>query len=224
MTKTGRANKVGIIMLNTRFPRLLGDIACAGSFDAECEILQLEKSRVCNIVQGHIEDEFIEEIANAAQQLQANNASIITTSCGFLGLVQEQIQSQLEVPFIASSLSLTAFLRTLFGVRATIGVLTFDSKTLQSQHFNGSWDEHIRIAGIENGKELHRVIKDDCPTMNRALAQQDALDAADSLVLLGARCLLLECTNLSPYKQAIREHTKLPVFDLVDTINGYCRA
>ncbi len=211
-------------MLNTLFPRLPGDIACALSFDVECDIIRLEKSLVANIVQGQIASEFIEEISNAAVRLQTNNASIVTTSCGFLSLAQEQIQAQLHVPFIASSLNLTPFLRTLFGAKATIGVMTFDSHTLNQQHFCGAWDEHICVAGIEDGQELYKVIKEDRTTLNRNLAERDAIDAADSLVKQGARCLLLECTNLSPYKPAIRKHTGLPVFDLVDTINWFCKA
>lgn len=217
-------NKVGVIMLNTRFPRLPGDIACSLSFDAECKIIRLDKSRVANIVQDQIASELIEEIVSAALQLQTDNATIITTSCGFLGLIQKQIQARLRVPFVASSLSLIPLLRTLFGANTPIGVMTFDSTTLGKQHFTGSWDQHICIAGIENGQELHSVIKNDDTTLNRELAQRDALAAADSLLEQGARCLLLECTNLSPYKPAIRKHTGLPVFDLVDTINWFCKA
>ena len=211
-------------MLNTHFPRLPGDIACALSFDAECEILRLEKSRVANIVQGEIADDLLEEIGSAAIELQDNGASIITTSCGFLALAQKQIQAQLSVPFIASSLSLTPFLRILFGPTAILGVMTFDSKTLNTQHFQAAWDENIRIAGIENGQELHAVIKNDRTELNRKLAEHDAIEAATLLVNQGARCILLECTNLSPYKPAIRQQTGLPVFDLVDTINWFCKA
>lgn len=216
--------KVGVIMLNTRFPRLLGDIGNSQSFDIECEFICMEKSRVSNIVVDNIADELIEEITLTARKLQDNDATIITTSCGFLGLVQERIQNELHVPFIASSLMLTPFLRTLFGPKSTIGVLTFDSKTLSHKHFNRHHDSNIIIAGIENGHELHRVIKNDETYLNRKLAEQDALQTAESLVEQGASCLLLECTNLSPYKSAIRKKTSLPVFDLVDTINWFCRS
>ena len=55
-------------------------------------------------------------------------------------------------------------------------------------------------------------------------ANQDALDATDSLFSqshkLGVNIdvIVIECTNISPYKKAIAERSGLPVFDLVDAL------
>jgi Asp/Glu/hydantoin racemase len=214
-----RSTKIGIIMLNTSFPRPIGDIGNVESYRYKAEIFQLSKAKVDNVVCDGLADELIEEVIDAASKLKAQGANILTTSCGFLAPVQERVQHSVGLPFIASSLCLLPFLRQVFGNQSCIGVLTFDSQVLSEQHFNGHYDRHLAIAGIENGQELHQVIKQGRNNLDEKLAEQDVLAAAACLVDKKPRCLLLECTNLSPYKNALRERFGLPVFDLVDAIH-----
>lgn len=214
-----RSSKIGIIMLNTTFPRPLGDIGNIGSYRYEAQIFQLSKAKVDNVVCDGLADELIEEVIDAAGQLKRQGANILTTSCGFLAPIQARVQQSIGLPFIASSLCLLPFLRQVFGQSSCIGVLTFDSQVLSVQHFNGHYDQHIQIAGIEKGQELHSVIKQGKGSLNEKLAKQDVLNAARVLAEKKPSCILLECTNLSPYKSALREQFDLPVFDLVDAIH-----
>ncbi|MCB1754858.1 MAG: hypothetical protein KDJ38_05025 [Gammaproteobacteria bacterium] len=211
----------GVIMLNTRFPRLVGDIGNPASFRGKVDYVKLEKSRVGNIVGPTIAMDLVEEILQAAIGLESRGAGLITTSCGFLGPVQSRVQARLGVPFIASSLALIPLLRTLHGGDSAIGVLTFDSRKLTPEHFCGNHSRQLAVAGIENGRELHRVISNDEEALNPVLALADVLQAADALTTNhpDLRCLLLECTNLSPYKPSLRKRSGLPVYDLVDTLN-----
>ena len=211
--------KIGVIMLNTRFPRIMGDIGNPQTFKHNCEIFRLQKSVVSNIVCDQVQPELINEITEAALALQSRGSTLITTSCGFLSAVQEEIQQKLTVPFIASSLCLLPFLRTVYGSRSRLGIITFDSRQLKSQHLPAIDRDGLVIAGVENGQELHRVINHDETSLNKDLAKADVLAAADKLIQSSVSCLVLECTNLSPYKEALRRHTGLPVFDLVDTLN-----
>ncbi len=213
------AKKIGVIMLNTQFPRLPGDIGNPGSFNAECEIVKLDKSRVENIVHNKIEDELANEIQDAALTLEARGCGIVTTSCGFLGPLQGRISRSLSVPFISSSLILIPLLQSLYGAGSKIGVLTFDSRRLLPQHFMGHYGENLFIAGIEQGRELYRVINNNESELDRSLAQADVIDAASRLIPRGVSCLLLECTNFSPYKPALRETGGLAVYDLVEAVN-----
>lgn len=216
---TKKTPNIGIIMLNTRFPRPVGDIGNLASYRYPAQIQRLENASVANIVVSQLADTAIAEVVDAAKTLEMQGASIITTSCGFLAPVQAVVQAQIDSPFIASSLSLMPFLRQAFGQTATVGVLTFDSRKLSPSHFNGLYDDAIHICGIEQGTELHPVISGDLTTLDCEKAAQDVLLAARALVNANARCILLECTNLSPYKQILREELGLPVFDLVDAIH-----
>lgn len=215
---------IGIIMLNTDFPRPVGDIGNPLSFDYPCKILKLTHSNVANAVTDKpLGSAIYAEFSAAAVQLQSEGTSVIATSCGFLCDLHTQIQQQISIPFIPTSLVLIPFLRMMYPGR-TLGVLTFDSGKLGRQHFCGHYANDIVIAGIESGEELHRVISRNEATLNTALAEKDVLMAADKLLEDDISCLLLECTNLSPYKAALRRHAGIPVFDLVDCINWIARS
>lgn len=214
-----RSSKIGIIMLNTSFPRPVGDIGNIDSYRYEAQIFQLSKAKVDNVVCEGLADELIVEVIDAAGQLKRQGANILTTSCGFLAPLQARVQQSIGLPFIASSLCLLPFLRQAFGQSSCIGVLTFDSQVLSAKHFNGHYDQNIQIAGIEKGQELHSVIKQGKDYLDEKLAEQDVLNAAKVLLEKKPSCILLECTNLSPYKNALREQFGLPVFDLVDAIH-----
>ncbi|MGB1239788.1 MAG: aspartate/glutamate racemase family protein [Pseudomonadales bacterium] len=210
---------IGILMLNTRFARPVGDIGNLASYRYRAQIHILESANVANIVVSQLAPALIDDVVAAAQNLERQGANIITTSCGFLAPIQQRVQSAIRSPFLASSLSLMPFLRQAFGPSSKVGVLTFDSRVLTPNHFNGLYDENIAISGIEHGCELHRVIKGDIPELDQARALEDVLHAAEKLQAQQVSCILLECTNLSPYKAQLRAHFGLPVFDLVDAIH-----
>lgn len=211
--------KIGIIMLNTRFARPVGDVGNLQSYRYPAMIHKLEKANVANVVCDGLAPELLEEVLAAGQSLKQAGANVITTSCGFLAVVQEQVQREIALPFLASSLCLLPFLRQIYGATSTIGVITFDSTVLSEAHFNGHFDEHLEIAGIEAGQELHQVIKSGSEQLDLVKAEQDVLDAAQSLIRKQPACILLECTNLSPYKAALRAKYALPVYDLVDAVH-----
>ena len=211
--------KIGIIMLNTTFARPKGDVGNLQSYRYPAEILQLSNARVSNVVCAELSEEIVTEVIDAAQSLKSNGANVLTTSCGFLAPIQERVQRHVNMPFIASSLCLLPFLRQVFGSQDNIGVITFDSRVLSPAHFNGHYDDNLVISGIENGQELHQVIKQGLPQLDQMAAQADVIAAAKQLVEHKPCCILLECTNLSPYKQALREALQLPVFDLVDAVH-----
>ena len=56
--------------------------------------------------------------------------------------------------------------------------------------------------------------------LERRRAEADVIACADRLLLARrVPALLLECTNMAPYKVALRQHTGCAVFDLVDAIH-----
>ena len=74
--------------------------------------------------------------------------------------------------------------------------------------------------GLEGG-ELHRVIMHDLPALDEDVARAELLAAGERLRArapdLGA--VVLECTNLPPYADALRRHLGLPVYDMVSAVN-----
>ena len=223
--------RLGVVMLATSFPRLKGDMGHPETFPFPVLYRRVEQAQVARVVtEGETAPELAEAILETARALETEGASLVATSCGFLGGLQTRLQAALSVPVIASSLLLLPLLRTLYGPARPIGVLTFDSTRLSPRHFGnlgeGALAGAVEIEGLESGAELHRVVSQDLAALDRTRAEQDAVAAARRLV---GRCpavpaLLLECTNLSPYRTAIVRAVSRPVYDLNQAILWHAQA
>ena len=210
--------RLGVVLLNTRFPRLAGDIGNPESFPFPVVYRRVEAATVASVVrEGAVAEEAAQALISAAETLaEDDGVSLIATSCGFLGALQERLEQAVPVPVIASAFALLPFLRQVYGESATIGVLTFDARRLRAAHF-GPWsDAGTLVEGIEGGRELHRVIAGDLPTLDREAAEAEVCAAGKRLLARGPElaAILLECTNLSPYRRALAEATGRPVYDL----------
>src|SRR4051812_47766036 len=94
---------LGILMLETRFPRVLGDMGNARTwpFPVLYRVVRgaSPEKVVLNGAPGLL-PAFIE----AAQDLVELGAEAITTSCGFLSLFQKELAEAVKVPVATSSL------------------------------------------------------------------------------------------------------------------------
>jgi Asp/Glu/hydantoin racemase len=219
--------KLGVVMLKTRFPRLEGDVGNPASFPFPTLYREVEAATVSTVVvAGEIEPQVAQGILDAAVALGRSGASLIATSCGFLGALQDRLRRATGVPVVASSLVLLPFLRALYGAGRPIGILTFDSTRLTPRHFGPWHGPDLVVEGVEQGVELHRVVSRDLPEMDRDRAERDVVESARRLLDRQAdtAALVLECTNFSPYRARVAAATGLPVYDLVQAVTWQAQA
>lgn len=216
-----RQGVIGIIMLDTNFPRIRGDIGNPDSFTHSTIYKRVSGASVSNVVRrdGAV-SETKESIIKAAIELEGEGVDIIVTSCGFLSEIQKELQEFVKVPVLTSSLILVPFVQSVVGGSQGISVLTFDSKKLNKKHLNIYGSERLNIFGIEGSEELYSVIAHDKVVLDSNKAEREVIQAVREMMMQhpDTKALILECTNLSPYKSAIRKEIKIPVFDLVQTI------
>src|SRR5262245_56696053 len=104
-----------------------------------------------------------------------------------------------------------------------VGVLTVDASSLRPAHYAGAGiteDMRVVVAGLETEKEFTRVLLGDeleldvevCRAEHRAVVGR--LMAAHPEI--GA--IVLECTNMPPYRAEIQAATGLPVFDITSLV------
>ena len=78
----------------------------------------------------------------------------------------------------------------------------------------------VVVAGLETEKEFTRVLLDDQLVLDVEAARQEHLTVAGRLVTehpeIGA--IVLECTNMPPYRADIQAATGLPVFDITTLV------
>ena len=104
-----------------------------------------------------------------------------------------------------------------------VGVLTVNAASLHREHMAGAGiaaDAPVVVAGLETEKEFTRVLLDDQLVLDVEAARQEHLTVAGRLVTehpeIGA--IVLECTNMPPYRADIQAATGLPVFDITTLV------
>lgn len=218
------APELGIIMLSTRFPRPAGDIGNPDSFGMRVAYEIVSSARVSNVVSPVKPDgALLEALIDAARTLEARGVRLITTGCGFLGAAHDAVQGGIETPFASSSLMLVQPLRRLYGPSRPIGILTFDAAALRPHHFPGPYDTGVVIRGLEGGRELYRVIRGDLTELDTDAACEDTVAAATQLVADAPDVcvILMECTNLPPYRAAVERAVRRPVYDVHSLVHWF---
>jgi Asp/Glu/Hydantoin racemase len=218
------AGFLGIVMLDTRFPRPPGDIGHPQTFAVASRRRVLPGAwpeRVVQSAAGLRTSELPERFCALAQQLEAEGAAAITTSCGFLVLLQHELQAAVSVPVVSSSLLL---LPALLRRHARVGVLTISAARLGHEHLLCAGVPSDRLAdvvvrGVDPAGEFATAILGNRPAMDLERAQDEVVAAAQAL---GAQAplveaLVLECTNMPSYAAAIERATGMHAFSLRDS-------
>jgi Asp/Glu/hydantoin racemase len=221
--KTVYGSSVGVMMLETRFPRIYGDIANAMTWPFPVQF---------RIVPGATPDKVVRQdpralvdgFIAAARDLVALGCDGLTTNCGFLALIQDQVSEAVPVPVATSSLMQIPMVQQLLPRGRRVGVITISRANLSEAHLRAAnAPPDTPIVGTDNGRAFTHGILDDQPSIDFAACRLDLLDAARELVTghenIGA--IVLECTNMTPYAADIRKLTGLPVFSIYSFVRWF---
>jgi len=207
---------LGILMLDTRFPRLPGDVGHPGSFSIPVRHRVVRGAAPAAVVRGD-DAALLRPFIECARALVDEGALAIGTSCGFLARWQRELQVALQVPVWSSSLLELAALQPL-----RCGVITIEATSLTARHFEAvGADPATPVEGITTGSPLHRTLLQDLPMLDAADAEAQVLAAGQRLLARepALQALVLECTNLPPYAEALRRATRLPVHDVMTMLH-----
>lgn len=215
--------RLGILMLEARFPRIPGDMGNAATwpFPVLYKVVPgASPQRVVRDGAAGLLDRFCE----AAVELVRLGADGITTNCGFLSLFQRELATHAGVPVAASSLMQIPFIERLLPPGRRVGVLTVSAQSLTPEHLAAAGaDPDTPVAGTDGGSEFTRVLLGDEERLDAAAAERDIFEAGDALVAgrpeIGA--VVLECTNMAPYAQALAARLRRPVFDIYAFITWF---
>ena len=218
--KTVYGANVGILMLETKFPRIQGDMCNALTWPFPVRYKVVSGASPDRVVRNRAEgllDTFIAD----AKDLVAQGADGITTNCGFLSLFQDQLAAACGVPVATSSLMQVEAVNRLLPPGKRCGVLTISRETLSEDHLRAARVPlDTPVIGTEGLREFSRVILDDEEELDVEASRLDLIDASRSLVEanpdLGA--IVLECTNMVPFAADIRAATSLPVYSIYSYI------
>ncbi len=221
--KTVYGAAVGILMLETRFPRVMGDIGNALTWPFPVLYRVVPGASPDLVVRRRAEGLLADFIA-AGRELVAQGADGITTNCGFLSLFQDEMAAALDVPVATSALMQVPLIERLLPPNRRIGILTICAGSLSRDHLVAAGvDPQTPVMGTDGGQEFSRAILDDESTIDLAAANRDVLAGARALVEthpeVGA--ILLECTNMVPFAADLRAGLGLPVFSIYSFVQWF---
>lgn len=221
--KTVYGASVGILMLETRFPRIPGDIGNATTWNFPVHYKVVRGATPDKVVRNDprlLVDDFIE----AGRDLVHMGCDGITTNCGFLALIQDRVRDALGVPVATSSLMQVPMVQALLPEGKRVGILTISAANLTHDHLAAAGVPlDTPIVGTDAGDCFHRDILGDVPEIDFDGCRRDMLKAAVQMVQdhpdVGA--IVLECTNMVPYAADIRRLSGLPVFSIYSFVNWF---
>jgi Asp/Glu/hydantoin racemase len=229
---------IGVLMLDTDFPRPVGDIGNRNSFPTvPMRFEKVPKAYAQRVLNSDPESELPElfpAFLKAAQNLQDQGALGITTSCGFLAPLQKSMAEALTLPVALSSLLQVAWVQSLLPLGKVCGVITIDADRLKASHLSSvgasadtpvvGMPSHGAFAELvfeaeERASPLSKLAP------KRELRRRQAIEAEliQAAIRMPAHtgAIVLECTNLPPYRAALKRATNLPIYDIQTLIHWF---
>lgn len=224
--RTTYGHVLGVLMLDTRFPRPVGDIGNAGTWPFPVLYRVVEGATQSEVV-GDREGRYLQPFVDAARELEAAGVRIISTSCGYLAQFQRELAARVTIPVVTSSLLQVPLVASLVGPERPIGILTV-SDELGERHFRaagfGADTIPLAIGILPRDSEFVSV-----HGAFDGVRTEAATDVMAAEVLASARrlvaetpdlaAIVMECTNLVPYSAMVRRELGLPVFDIYTAVS-----
>lgn len=227
---TNYGQEIGVLMLDTVFPRIPGDIGNAYSYDFPVRYKIVKGAKTEKIMGDEPDSRLLQPFVDAARELEEEGVRAITTSCGFLAPFQKYLANSVSIPVFTSSLLVVPLVKNMLNKEKKIAIFTERAKHLNDRHFNGvGWstqDISVIIKGMKEDAVFPSVFIGDIPHLDSDILKEEMEVMTRELVRdnpeVGA--IVLECTNMCPFTSYIQEISGLPVFDINSIINMMYKA
>ena len=148
---------VGILILDTRFPRIPGDVGNAATFPFPVRYHRVSGADPDLVVRRGAEG-LLPAFVQGARALEGEGVGAITTSCGFLAKYQQELAAAVRVPVFTSSLLMVPLVHRLLPAGRRVGIMTVNAAALGPEHLRGAGITHpldrlteIRLLFVECG-------------------------------------------------------------------------
>ncbi|KUK41994.1 MAG: Glutamate racemase [Thermovirga lienii] len=231
MTNTTEKPRIGILCWEAgQSPRgleqletLKGNSTNPDTYDFPVRFCKVKGANIETILENPCR-KVMERMIEEAQKMVKEGVKAITTSCGFNAIFQRELADSLDVPVFTSSLLQVPMVFHTLGRNKHLGVITAKKAALR--------EEHLRAVGITSEMPVEIFGMEECPEWNKIfIAPNEDVDLdviREEVVSTAVKAVkenpkigafVLECTDLPPFAQRIREVTGKPVFDFVTLVN-----
>jgi len=213
---------LGVVMLETRFPRPRGDIGNPETFAFPVRYGTVRGASPRRVVIDR-DPALLAPFIDAARALEREGVAAITTSCGFLALFQREMAAAVALPLWTSSLLLVAEIEAGLADRRRVGIVTADAASLTAVQLRavGARADTPR-EGLALDSRFRATLLEDRSELDADEAGRATVAAAERLLARHPEvaAIVLECTNMPPYADAVRAATGLPVHDITTLVRA----
>ena len=210
-------HRITLLQLDTQFPRIPGDVGSVDTFKCDLEIIRVPNATVKEVVNSNPNQIDLDPFFNAINKATGD---LITTSCGFLSPFQSELDAICNVPFIASSLVQLEHLKNIY-TPPELQIITFDAVKLGVAHLPEKCEDFAgSIYGLNSNAHLRNVIENNIKQLDPVKAAIDVCAVVEQNNNKLVKSILLECTNLPPYKSEIRRISNVLIYDILTAIEN----
>ncbi|MEM8551512.1 MAG: hypothetical protein AAGF45_03970 [Pseudomonadota bacterium] len=213
---------LGVLRLDYDYPANLGDIDRLETFsyDVIYRVIPGLTFEMCQ--SGDLTEQVKNACIDSLRFLDSFNVNAITGDCGFMINIQDTIRSNTHRPVFLSALIQLPTIINSIGIDDEIAVYTANGRSLETIE-----SQLDTLCGLrEHSHRLKIVGCESVPGFDAVAAGKKVDEKKVGAGLLeltsnvirnnpNIKCILLECTELPPYANAIRYITGLPVYDAV---------
>ncbi|NQU62951.1 MAG: aspartate/glutamate racemase family protein [SAR324 cluster bacterium] len=219
--QTSYGEDIGILLLDTFVPLIKGDVGNAKSYPFPVRFKRVD-GLTAKVIFTH-DHSFSEKMVAAAVELEREGVRAITGDCGFMALYQKDVSSAVSIPVFLSSLLQLPFIRSILAPGKKIGVVTANAGSLIPELVSPPElldQKYVVISGLEDTIHFRGAAIEETGDLDFNQVRDEIVAASMELSrMLEVGAILLECSLLPPYGQAVQQATKLPVFDYMTMIH-----
>lgn len=218
--RTNYGEDIGILMLDTVFPRIPGDIGNARTYSFPVRYKTVKNATADKIMGDKVDEALIAPFIAAARELEAEGVKAITTSCGFLAPFQRTLADSVNVPVFTSALMLAPLVRTMINRDRKIGIFTERGRHMSDEHFRGvGWstdDIPVAVSGMPEGSPFPELFIGNSLKGDRRVLEKCMVDLAEDHMKRhrDTGAIIFECTNFGPFTRCVQDVAGVPVFGI----------
>ena len=218
MSRDNRQPQIGILLFKSAGQKMPGDPGHPDTYAFPVAYGWVEGS-FQSLVEGSPGAR--QNLIRQAQALARQGVRAIVGDCGLMGLYQADIANAVEVPVAASSLALIPFLLSTFAAEKSLGIITGDTSLLHRRHLPPDTPANrLIIAGMQAQPHFRAVVMERSAPLDPRRLCEETIAVAKSLAAAGdLGALLLECSNLAPFRYDVARGLNLPVFDINSAVS-----
>ncbi len=212
---------IGIVVLETWYPLLPGNVANAITFDFPVRYKILREATVERIMRA--DPLLLDMIIQAGHEFEQEGVRAMVGACGYFANYQREVAAALNIPVFLSSLLQAPMIYRSLKPEQLVGILFANAKAVNQTMLEAcgiTSDIPVAYLGMEDQPEFRNILE---------YGGQFHYDKFEAEVVSRARqlvaenpdvgAILLECSDLPPFARSVQEVVKLPVFDFISMIN-----